>query len=96
MSLREIAFEGVEHALNQAGIVLDQRQVDVFCRHFVDGLEPKLETPRVAKLYTNALMFALPLVKGEVNIAEFMLVEGLRVLYPKLHTAIRDNADLFF
>lgn len=95
MSLREIAFEGVEHALNQAGIVLDQRQVDVFCRHFVDGLEPKLETPRVAKLYTNALMFALPLVKGEVNIAEFMLVEGLRVLYPKLHTAIRDNADLF-
>lgn len=95
MSLREIAFEGVEHALNQAGIVLNQRQIDVFTRHFVDGLEPKLETPRVAKLYTNALMFALPLVKGEVNIAEFMLVEGLRVLYPKLHAAIRDNADLF-
>ena len=95
MSLREIAFEGVEHALNQAGIVLDQRQIDVFTRHFVDGLEPKLETPRVAKLYTNALMFALPLVKGEVNIAEFMLVEGLRVLYPKLHAEIRDNADLF-
>lgn len=95
MSLREIAFEGVEHALNQAGIILDQPQIDVFTRHFVDGLEPKLETPRVAKLYTNALMFALPLVKGEVNIAEFMLVEGLRVLYPKLHTAIRDNADLF-
>lgn len=95
MSLREIAFEGVDHALNQAGIALDQRQIDVFTRHFVDGLEPKLETPRVAKLYTNALMFALPLVKGEVNIAEFMLVEGLRVLHPKLHAAIRDNADLF-
>ncbi|BBN54763.1 hypothetical protein TRE132_28880 [Pseudomonas chlororaphis subsp. aurantiaca] len=95
MSLREIAFEGVEHALNQAGIILDQPQIDVFTRHFVDGLEPKLETPRVAKLYTNALMFALPLVKGEVNIAEFMLVEGMRVLYPKLHAAIRDNADLF-
>lgn len=25
----------------------------------------------------------------------FMLIEGLRVLYPKLHAAIRDNADLF-
>ncbi|MCI1011387.1 AAA family ATPase [Pseudomonas oryzihabitans] len=95
MSLREIAFEGVDHALNQAEIVLEQHQIDVFARHFVDGLEPKLETPRVAKLYTNALMFALPLVKGEVNIAEFMLVEGLRVLYPKLHAAVRDNADLF-
>jgi predicted KAP-like P-loop ATPase len=95
MSLRQITFEGVDHALGQAGIVLDQRQVDVFSRYFVDGLEPKLETPRIAKLYTNALMFALPLVNGEVNIAEFMLIEGLRVLYPKLYAAIRDNPDLF-
>lgn len=95
MSLRQITFEGVDHALGQAGIVLDQRQVDVFSRYFVDGLESKLETPRVAKLYTNALMFALPLVNGEVNIAEFMLIEGLRVLYPKLYSAIRDNPDLF-
>lgn len=95
ISLREITFEGVDYALNQAGIVLDQRQVDVFSRHFVDGLEPKLETPRLAKLYTNALMFALPLVKGEVNIAEFMLIEGVRVLYPKLYATIRENSDLF-
>ncbi|MFI8730411.1 P-loop NTPase fold protein [Stutzerimonas kunmingensis] len=95
MTLRQITFEGVDHALNQAGIVLGQPQADVFSRCFVDGLEPKLETPRIAKLYTNALMFALPLVKGEVNIAEFMLIEGVRVLYPKLYAAIRDNPDLF-
>ncbi|GGJ93117.1 hypothetical protein GCM10009304_18770 [Pseudomonas matsuisoli] len=95
MSLRQITFEGIDHALNQAGIVLDQRQIDVFSRYFVDGLEPKLETPRIAKLYTNALMFALPLVSGEVNIAEFMLIEGVRVLYPKLYAAIRDNPDIF-
>ncbi|WP_085585642.1 MULTISPECIES: P-loop NTPase fold protein [unclassified Pseudomonas] len=95
ISLRQITFEGVEHALNQAGIVLDQRQADVFSRHFVDGLESKLKTPRVAKLYTNALMFALPLVKGEVNTAEFMLIEGIRVLYPKLYTSIRDSSEIF-
>ncbi|MBK4987588.1 AAA family ATPase [Pseudomonas sp. S37] len=95
ISLREITFEGVDHAVKQAGIVLDQRQVHVFTRHFVDGLESRFETPRVAKLYTNALLFALPLVKGEVNIAEFMLVEGLRVVCPKLHAAIRDNPQLF-
>ena len=95
MSLRQITFEGVEHALNQSEITLEQRQIDVFTRYFVDGLEPKLETPRIAKLYTNALMFSLPLVKGEVNIAEFMLIEGIRVLYPKLYAAIRDNPDLF-
>ncbi|MER2906774.1 KAP family P-loop NTPase fold protein [Morganella morganii] len=95
VSLRQIAFEGVQYALNQAEISLNQRQVDMFSRHFVDTLEPKLKTPRIAKLYTNALMFALPLVKNEVNISEFMLIEGMRVLYPKLYAAIRDNSEIF-
>ncbi|MCD4506755.1 KAP family NTPase [Chromobacterium piscinae] len=95
VSLRLVAFEGVEAALSMADIELKQTQVDAFIRHFVDGLEPRLSTPRVAKLYTNALMFALPLLKGEVNIMNLMLVEGIRVLYPGLYAAIRDNPSMF-
>lgn len=95
VSLRLTAFEGVEAALSMAGIELKQAQVDAFIRHFVDGLEPRLNTPRVAKLYTNALMFALPLLKGEVNVMNLMLVEGIRVLYPRLYAAIRDNPSVF-
>ena len=49
VSLRLAAFEGVEAALSMAGIELKQAQVDAFIRHFVDGLEPRLSTPRVAK-----------------------------------------------
>lgn len=94
-SLRLVAFEGVEAALSMANIELTQAQVDAFTRHFVDGLEPRLSTPRVAKLYTNALMFALPLLKGEVNIMNLMLIEGIRVLYPGLYAAIRDNPSMF-
>ena len=95
VSLRAVAFEGVEAALSMAGINLEQAQIDAFIRHFVDGLELKLSTPRVAKLYTNALMFALPLLKGEVNTMNLMLIEGVRVLYPALYAAIRDNPSLF-
>lgn len=95
VSLRLTAFEGVEAALSMAGIELKQAQVDAFIRHFVDGLEPRLSTPRVAKLYTNALMFALPLLKGEVNVMNLMLIEGIRVLYPRLYGAIRDNPSAF-
>lgn len=95
VSLRQVAFEGVDTALSMAGIVLTQNQTDAFVRHFIDGLEPRLDTPRVAKLYTNALMFALPLLKGEVNIMNLMLLEGIRVLYPTLYAAIRDNRDVF-
>ena len=95
VSLRLATFEGVEAALSMAGIELKQAQVDAFIRHFVDGLEPRLSTPRVGKLYTNALMFALPLLKGEVDIMNLMLIEGIRILYPGLYAAIRDNPSMF-
>jgi hypothetical protein len=95
VSLRQLAFEGAERALLEAEISLEQGRVDAFVRHFVDGLEPRLQTPRLAKLYANALGFALPLLKGEVDIVDLMLIEGIRVFYPKLYEAIRDQPDLF-
>jgi hypothetical protein len=94
-SLRLLALEGVQSSLNQAEIILNQAQVDAFVRHFDDGLWPRLDTPRRAKLYTNALMFALPILKGEVNPVDLMLIEGIRVFYPALYVGIRDNPELF-
>lgn len=94
-SLRQLALEGVQNALNQAGIELTQPQIDVFVRYFDDALLPRLETPRRAKLFSNALMFALPILRGEVNPVDLMLIEGIRVIYPNLYTGIRENPAFF-
>lgn len=94
-SLRMIALEGVQRAVDQTGVVLTQSQVDAFIRHFDDVIAPALGTPRKAKLLSNALLFALPILKGEVNPVDLMLIEGVRVIYPKLYTAIRVNQTLF-
>lgn len=94
-SLRQLALEGVQNALNQAGIELTQPQVDAFIRHFDDALLPRLETPRRAKLFSNALLFALPILKGEVNPVDLMLIEGIRVIYPHLYAGIRENPAIF-
>ena len=80
---------------NKGGKTRSKAKGVPFPRHFSDGLQPRLETPRQAKLYTNALMFAIPLLKGEVNIVELMLIEGIRIFYPKLYAGIRDNPPLF-
>lgn len=93
--LRQLVFEGVDHALSQAKIELTREMVDTFTRYFVDGLEHRLTTPRLAKLYSNALTFSLPLLKGEVNVVDLMLIEGVRILYPHLYATIRDNPDAF-
>lgn len=95
IALRQMTFEGVDAALTQSGITLSQENIDAFVRHFVDGLEPQLHTPRHAKLYANALTFALPLLKGEAHPVDLMLVEGIRIFYPRLYAAIRDNPEYF-
>jgi hypothetical protein len=94
-ALRQLAFAGVDLAILSAGMVLSEQQAQSFGRRFVDGLEPSLKTPRQAKLFVNALLFALPLLKGEVDPVDQMLIEGIRILYPRLYFAIRDNSSIF-
>jgi KAP family P-loop domain len=95
MQLREIVFDGVAAALRQSRIELQNQDADTFTRYFVGGLEPRLGTPRHAKLYVNAVTFALPLLEEEAHPVDLLLMEGIRVFYPKLYLAIRDNAALF-
>jgi KAP family P-loop domain len=94
-ALRQMTFEGVDAALRLGGIELTKPQVDAFVRHFIDGLEPQLHTPRQARLYGNVLAFALPILKGEVHPVDQMLIEGVRIFYPKLYELIRDNRQYF-
>jgi predicted KAP-like P-loop ATPase len=93
--LRQMVFDGVAAALRQSRIELEKKEVDAFTHHFIEGLEPRLGTPRHAKLYVNAVIFALPLLKEAAHPVDLLLMEGIRVFYPKLYLAIRDNAELF-
>ena len=94
-SMRQLALEGVDSAVKQAKMELNEQQIYLFLRRFEDALLPHLTTPRGVKLLTNALTFALPILRGEVNPVDLILVEGIRVVYPQLYKAIRSNAALF-
>ena len=95
LALRKLCFEGVDAAVKLSEVQLTDRQVQTFIRHFVDGLEVRLATPRQAKRYANALSFALPILRGEVNPVDQMLLEGIRVFYPRLYLGIRDYPDVY-
>jgi hypothetical protein len=41
------------------------------------------------------LTFSLPLLKGEVNPVDMILIEGIRTFYPRLYASIRDNPDAY-
>ncbi|RBW47476.1 NTPase [Psychromonas sp. B3M02] len=93
--LREFCFQGVDEAISIAGITISQQQVQEFVRDFSSAFDDCLTTPRKAKLYGNTLMFSLPILQGEVNPIDLMLLEGIRVFCPSLYEALRSNKPLF-
>ncbi|AKH20051.1 KAP family P-loop NTPase fold protein [Sedimenticola thiotaurini] len=93
--LRQFCFQGVDEALSTSGVELSEQQVQEFVRHFTLAFDENLTTPRKAKLYGNILMFSLPILKGEVNPVDLMLLEGLRTFAPELYEIVRKNKDSF-
>jgi hypothetical protein len=93
--LRSLCFQQVDLALSAAGIELSRQEVGEFVSGFDRGVSIRLDTPRAAKRYGNGLMFALPMLKGEVNTVDLLLLEALRAFYPALYDSIRDHCDEF-
>jgi predicted KAP-like P-loop ATPase len=89
--LRSLCFQQVDQAIGAAGIELTKEDVGGFVSGFDRGISIRLDTPRAAKRYGNGLMFALPMLKGEVNIVDLLLIEAVRAFYPAIYDVIRAN-----
>lgn len=92
--LKQFCYDDINNALNLAEIELTDQQFNEFVRCF-SAFDEQLCTPRKAKLYGNTLLFSLPILKGEVNPVDLMLIEGIRIFYPSLYETIRNNKQLF-
>lgn len=93
--LRTFSLECIDEAIKESNVILTKDEIDDFVRNYISGIEVMVKTPRIARRYSNILQFSLPLLNGEVNIVDFMLVEGIRVFYPKLYKAIKESSDIF-
>jgi hypothetical protein len=74
------------------GQALNTQRFDSLLRR---GILPRLTTPRLAIRYANAIRFSLPLLRGEVNTVDLLLVEALNVFYPELHQFVAARQDYF-
>ncbi|HAF95184.1 MAG: hypothetical protein A2X34_08815 [Elusimicrobia bacterium GWC2_51_8] len=94
-ALKKIAFQGIDNALDTAGIELKQQEIDKFVIYFERSFFGRLTSPRSAKRFANAVSFGIPLMAGEVNIPDYLLLESFRIFYPTVYKAIRDKSDFF-
>ncbi|MDW7760405.1 MAG: P-loop NTPase fold protein [Acidobacteriota bacterium] len=93
--LRGMCFEQVDRALTATGIELTKDQIGEFIAGFDRGVSVRLTTPRGAKRFGNGLMFALPMLVGEANPVDLLLVEALRAFFPEVYDIVRDNHSEF-
>ena len=61
--LRSLCFRHVDQALNAASVELSKQEVNDFFSRFERGISIKLDTPRAAKRYGNALCSPCPCLK---------------------------------
>jgi predicted KAP-like P-loop ATPase len=87
------AFKQVMDAMEMSGIQLPDDAAMEFGMNFRSGIAPRLQTPRMAKRYGNALQFSLGLLSGEVRYIDLMLLEAIRTFVPKLYLAIREEKE---
>jgi len=65
-----------------------------FMNLFYEGISPFMRTPRDVTRFTNSLSVSWPAVAGEVDRADFLALEALRLLHPTIYRAIRQNKVL--
>lgn len=81
--------------LGRHGVALTQSETDELTIRVEESLSSRVTTIRSLKRYANVLDSIFPLVQGEVDVVDFVLMEGLRLTHPSVHTMIRDNATIF-
>jgi KAP family P-loop domain len=67
------------------GVELEDADVNRFSTVFGRYLAPHIGTPRMVKRIANAVEFVVPLVAGEVNLVDLLLIETLGVLFPQVY-----------
>lgn len=71
-------------------------QASGFCHFhdlFDDVVAPQIQSPRDVIRITNALKVSWPAVAGEVDPADFMALETLRIQLPRLHAILKVNRE---
>lgn len=94
-ALQRYCLEKIEEVLAVNHAVLNFREREEFMFNFSSALLPRLSTPRLAVRYANTVSFSLPLLLGEVNYVDLLLIEGVRIFYPEVYELIRARPQYF-
>jgi predicted KAP-like P-loop ATPase len=94
-ALKNFSIELIESAFSVNTLSITKEEWEEFINQFTTNVLSKIGTPRLALRYGNALSFSLPLLHGEVNLVDLMLIEATKVFYPQYYNFIKHNSNYF-
>lgn len=94
-ALKKFCFELIDNAIESNNVKFNESEIRRFVSEFTSNILPKLDTPRLAVRYGNTLSFSLPLLNGEVNLVDLMLIEAIKIFYPGYYEFIKLNPEFF-
>jgi predicted KAP-like P-loop ATPase len=75
------------------GSPTDDDQMKYFMNVFYDVIAPYINSPRDVRRLSNAISVSWPPIAGEVNLADYVALETMRLFEPKLYNSIRMSKD---
>ena len=87
IDIQQLFLDGLNRLIGEMEVRDETRWNNVF--H--DGIAPWLQTPRDAGRLLNSLVVTWPAVARDVDLADFVALETLRLFEPGLHAFIRHN-----
>jgi predicted KAP-like P-loop ATPase len=90
-AIRKYTLDRIQEVINSYSVILNEVEVKRFSAFFDTHLLPRINNPRLATRYSNSVSFSIPLLIGECNIVDMLLIEGTKVVFPHTYSFIRDN-----
>lgn len=94
-TLFDLTMEHLADALRDVDAPFPDGEQQAFVRYVQPLFRARPRTVREGKRYANAAGFALPLLAGEVNVGDLLLLEAVRAWYPEVHARVQAHRDLF-
>jgi hypothetical protein len=93
--LRKYVMDSITSSCEDISVKLSDEEQKRFISIFDNCLGDLFNTPRQVKLYCNSFKFGLPIIKDDVDIVDFMLIEAIRVLFPGHYRFIAEHQEYY-
>ncbi|MBC6698907.1 KAP family P-loop NTPase fold protein [Hymenobacter puniceus] len=84
-------YDKISEVISSTNAQITNTDMNRFETAIRDSILPRITTPRHVIRYYNILSVILPILSGEANAVDLMLIEALHVFYPESYKLISDN-----